>query len=153
AFCRGASGALPREWNRIPAQVRGVFHVRQREGLVLGVRLTDIADGTSNTFAMGDAAGGTTTYPVRDLSTPGQTATDPATGQTPRLERSGRPAGVPPRPPPWYAWVWGGRASSALAPPPRDEPMNRRPATPTVTGGDPAGDNASGKDFISGFRS
>src|SRR5262249_61847982 len=71
AFCRGASGALPRERNRIPAQVRGVFHVPQHECLVLGVRLTDIADGTSNTFAMRDAAGGTTTYPARDLRTPG----------------------------------------------------------------------------------
>ncbi len=31
--------------------------------------------------------------------------------------------------------------------------MNRRPATPTVNGGDSRGDNSRGRDYISGFRS
>jgi prepilin-type N-terminal cleavage/methylation domain-containing protein/prepilin-type processing-associated H-X9-DG protein len=153
AFCRGANGALHRDWSRIPPQVRGVFNIRPPDEGRPGVRLTDISDGTSTTFAMGEAAGGSPSYLVRDLTNPAQTAIDPLTGQPAVLEQSWGAAGVGDTSHPWYGSVFAVTAQYGLGADPRDEPMNRRPATPTVYGADLRGDGKSGKDFISGFRS
>jgi prepilin-type N-terminal cleavage/methylation domain-containing protein/prepilin-type processing-associated H-X9-DG protein len=153
AFCRGANGAVHRDWSRIPAQVRGVFNIRPSDNTQSGVRLGDITDGTSSTFAMGDAAGGTPSYLVRDLANATQPAVYVVTGGPVPIEQSWSAAGVGDTTWRYYGSVLGVTAQYGLASDPRDEPMNRRPATPSIYGADPRGDNAAGKDLLSGFRS
>jgi prepilin-type N-terminal cleavage/methylation domain-containing protein/prepilin-type processing-associated H-X9-DG protein len=151
AFCKGANGALNINWQRTPEPVRGVFGIRQPGEP--GLRLTEITDGTTTTLAMGDAAAGTPAYLVRDLSNPDQPVHDMLTGQVVILQQSWGAAGVGDTGHPYYGSIFAVTAQYGLGPDPRDEPMNRRPATPTVYGGDGRGDNSSGRDYVGGFRS
>jgi prepilin-type processing-associated H-X9-DG protein len=153
AFCKGANGALNRNWQRAPLAARGVFGIRSTTEVNTGIRLTDITDGTSTTLAMGEAAGGTNQFLVRDMQNPTMAALVALTGQPIAIEQSWSAAGVGDSAHPWYGSVLAVTAQYGLDPDPRDEPMNRKPATPTIYGGDPRGDNASGRDFVSGFRS
>ena len=153
ALCRGATGALHQDANRAPTAVRGVFDVRQGEQATGAVRLADITDGTSATFAIGDAAAGTPGLLVRDLNNPAQAIIDPVTGQAAVSEQSWGAAGCGDLYHPWYGSVLATTAQYGLAPDPRDEPMNRALLTPTAWGNDPYGDNRTGRDWISGFRS
>jgi prepilin-type N-terminal cleavage/methylation domain-containing protein/prepilin-type processing-associated H-X9-DG protein len=154
ALCRGANGALHRDWTRVPPTVRGVFAIRQANSIGAGIRLTDVTDGSSRTLALGDAAGGNPFYLVRDLQNPTQPATDLTTGQPAVIEQSWSAAGITDVSHPWYGSVFAVTAQYGMPGDPRDEPMNRRPATPTVYGADlTGGDNAKGLDAISGFRS
>jgi prepilin-type processing-associated H-X9-DG protein len=151
AFCKGANGSLFHDGTRVPAEVRGVFGVGASEAD--GVRIAQILDGTSNTLALGDAAGGTSYYRVRNLADPAQLSISLATGQPAEIEQSWGAAGAGDPGHPWYGSVLAVTAQYGLGPDPRDEPMNRRPCTPTVNGGDPFGDNRKGRDWVSGFRS
>jgi prepilin-type N-terminal cleavage/methylation domain-containing protein/prepilin-type processing-associated H-X9-DG protein len=150
AFSRGANGAMESDWTRIPLAVRGVFNIRV-DGAP-GVHFSDITDGTSTTLAIGDAAGGTGYYLVGDLNNPGQPVLD-LNGQTVPIDQSWGASGVGDTSHPFYGSVFATTAQYGLAPNPRDEPMNGKLVTPTIYGGDPLGDNASGRDYISGFRS
>ena len=151
AFCRGANGAVNQDCMRIPSTVRGVFNIRPSDS-ARATRFADIRDGTSTTFAMGEAAGGNPLFLVRNLNDPTRPATD-LSGQTVRVEQSWSAAGVGDTTHPWYGSVFGVTAQYGLGPDPRDEPMNGRLVAPTVYGADPRGDNSAGRDFISSFRS
>ncbi len=153
AFCKGANAAILRNWQRTPLAVRGVFGLRRESERRVGVRIGEIRDGTSSTFAMGDAAAGAPDYLVRDLSNPSRPVLSATTRQPVMLEQSWSAAGLTTAEKPWYGSIMAVTAQYGLPPDPRDEPMNRRPATPAVWGDDLAGDNARGLDFVSGFRS
>ena len=57
-MCKGANSALCSQV-QIPTTARGVFDVNTR------TRIADITDGTSNTFAIGEGAGGNPRYLIR----------------------------------------------------------------------------------------
>ncbi len=152
AFCRGANGALNQDWTRIPATARGVFNIYRSANKAM-LRLEDLTDGSSNTMALGDAAGGSPRYLARDLANPSQPAIDPLSGSPTPLDQSWGATGVGDASHALYGSVFAVTAQYGVSPDFRDEPMNRSPATPAVTGSDPRGDNLAGKDIISGFRS
>ena len=152
ALCKGANAALLRNWQKTPLEVRGVFGIRRPDENG-GVRFAEITDGTSSTIAIGDAAGGTTVYLLRDLANPAAPVISPTTGQPVPAEQSWGAAGITDADHPWYASIFAVTAQYGFASDPRDEPLNRRPVTPTVFGNDPKGDNAKGLDSVSGFRS
>lgn len=151
AFCKGANAAIHRRWEKVPAETRGMFGIRGRDEK--GTFRREITDGMSSTFAIGEAAGGNPFYHVRDLTNPSAAAINPYLGLPVPIDQSWGAAGVTDASHPWYGSVFAVTAQYGLPSDPRDEPMNRRPTTPTIWGQDPKGDNAAGKDFVSGFRS
>jgi prepilin-type N-terminal cleavage/methylation domain-containing protein/prepilin-type processing-associated H-X9-DG protein len=153
AFCRGASGSMNPDPERVPRIVRGVFDVRPKEDARAVLKLTDITDGTSTTFAMGEAAGGTPGLFVRDRFNPAQRAIDFSTGEPAIIDQSWGAAGVTDGGHPWYGSVLGTTAQYGMPGDPRDEPMNAPLLAPTVFDFEPYGDNRTGRDSVSGFRS
>ncbi len=156
AFCKGANAGLGLQPGNVPPAVRGPFGIAVRDpsaGTFAGtVRLTDVTDGTAMTVALGEAVGGSSRYPIRDLNDPSRTVADPFTGRPALLEQAWGATGFGDRGHPWYAGVLAVTAQFGMPPDPADEPMNRTSGTPTVYGSDASGFNRSGRDLVSGFR-
>jgi prepilin-type processing-associated H-X9-DG protein/prepilin-type N-terminal cleavage/methylation domain-containing protein len=161
AFNKGATGAFTKTPDDTPRQVRGVFDVRI--SINSGIRMLEITDGLSNTFAMGDAAGGNPHFLVRDITNPTTAAIDTISGLPAVADQSWGAASMSQQSIPQYTSYFAGTAQYGLGPDPRDEPMNGTPAAsgnvrliaPTIASFDPSADpsNTSGDDWVSGFRS
>lgn len=159
AFCKGANAAIHDDASLVPPGGRGPFGTsasKPEHGPVNETVILAITDGTANTFAMGDAAGGSQKYFARDLTNPTVPVIDPLTNTPTRLDQSwgatgfGNSGNAA-----WFGSIFAVTAQQGglVGQGPGDEPMNRAPATPTILSRDPSGSNTSGDDYVSGFRS
>ena len=175
-LCKGANAAIHQNAGLIPPACRGVFNVyadssnpdfTNLDGITSGlvVRLTDITDGTSTTFAIGEGAGNSPRYLLREMTYNDQgvvvgprPATNPYTGQKIQPDQAWAAASLAGENHPWYTSIFGVTAQYGLAPDPRDEPMNNRLVMPSAYADTEftahfSGDNRDGWAFLSGFRS
>jgi prepilin-type N-terminal cleavage/methylation domain-containing protein/prepilin-type processing-associated H-X9-DG protein len=168
-LCKGANAGLGPDPTQISLTARGLFNISQADNTFaiqgqqvaiqwrptpqFRVRLTDISDGLSSTFAIGEAAGGNPYYLVADLNDPTQAVIEPFLGSPAVMDQAWGAASLGDPGHAWFAGIFGVTAQYGLPPDPGDEPMSRRPGTPSVIGSDPSGYNVSGRDRVSGFRS
>jgi prepilin-type N-terminal cleavage/methylation domain-containing protein/prepilin-type processing-associated H-X9-DG protein len=169
-LCYGANATICPNAGLIPQACRGVFNVcaessnsdlTNLNGTTAGlVRLTDITDGTSTTFAIGEGAGNSPRYLLREMTVVNQQtvigtgpATNPYTGQPIQPDQAWAAASISGPNQPWYTSVFGVTAQYGQGTDPRDEPMNNRLVMPSAYVDNESGDNADGWDFLSGFRS
>jgi prepilin-type N-terminal cleavage/methylation domain-containing protein/prepilin-type processing-associated H-X9-DG protein len=164
-LCKGANAGLGPDPSLIPESARGLFNITQATSDVVNgqfrwgpaprfrVRLTDVSDGLSSTFAIGEGSGGNPYFLVADLGNPSQAVIEPFLNAPAVMDQSWSAASLGDTSHPWFAGLFGVTAQLGLPPGPAGEPMNRRPGTPTVIGSDASGYNASGRDRVSGFRS
>jgi prepilin-type N-terminal cleavage/methylation domain-containing protein/prepilin-type processing-associated H-X9-DG protein len=152
-LCKGANAALC-EVTQVPPAFRGVFDANTH------TRLTDITDGASNTFAIGEGAGDTARFGIRRFYADASPATDLFPGQSDRIDQS------------WSSGPTATRALHSLGllqgsclgvtalrggqADPFDEPMNRPLVLPAIdfnNGCTNSGTAPGMYDTLSGFRS
>ncbi len=152
-LCKGANAALCRT-TQVPAAGRGVFDVNTR------TRLTEITDGASHTFAVGEGAGNNPRFGIRHWWQDTAPATDLFPGQPTLMDQS------------WSAGPMATRQLGSLGllggstmgvtalrggyEPPFDEPMNNPLVLPGLDcnrGCTNAGTAPGEYDTVSGFRS
>jgi prepilin-type N-terminal cleavage/methylation domain-containing protein len=152
-LCKGANAALC-EVCQIPPAGRGVFDVNTR------TRLTDIADGTTNTFAIGEGAGNNARFGIRRSYPDTTPAQNLFPGQSPLIDQSWSAGPTATRALHSIGLLGGGclgvtalRGGHAL---PFDEPMNNALALPALdfnNGCTNAGTLPAQYDTTGGFRS
>jgi prepilin-type N-terminal cleavage/methylation domain-containing protein/prepilin-type processing-associated H-X9-DG protein len=154
ALCHGANGSLNYIWSKIPSNVRGVFNIETTGITKSGLRIDEMTDGTSNTFAIGEAASGSAAFPVRNPATgavvPGASLIQSWGAASVGGAGQGYGSSVP-----YYGSVFGVTNQAAQINPSQPEPMNRIPATPTMYGYslNPGDNSTAPQDYISNFRS
>lgn len=162
-LCKGANASLMGDPTKTPLAVRGLFAVtladRGEDGDFsrahmprFRLRIKNVSDGLSSTLAIGEGAGGTEMYLVADLADPSQPVIDPFRGGPTMIDQAWGASSFSDAQHPWYGGIFGVTAQYGLPGDPRDEPMNRRPSTPTLVAPDSSGTNASGKCRVGGFR-
>jgi prepilin-type N-terminal cleavage/methylation domain-containing protein/prepilin-type processing-associated H-X9-DG protein len=165
-LCKGANAGLSFNAARIPTQVRGLFNVVQTDLTTAApgnpqwgptpqfrIRFTDVSDGLSSTFAIGEGTGGNRLFLIEDIKNLGQPVFEPFVNGPAVMEQSWAAASLGDPTHPWFAGVFGVTAQFGMAPEPLDEPMNRQPGSATIYSSDKSGYNTSGRDRVSGFRS
>jgi prepilin-type N-terminal cleavage/methylation domain-containing protein/prepilin-type processing-associated H-X9-DG protein len=158
AFCRGANGTMHWDYTRIPQSVRGVFNIERSSNPGFdypraGVRLLEIStqDGTSTTFAMGDAVAGHPQFTVRNPTTgaaePGSRMIQSWSAATVGTTSSSYPSGR------FYGSVFAVTAQTGQLANRQVEPMNSIPGAPTARNNDTGDNTSTTPDYISNFRS
>src|SRR5262249_3696553 len=139
-LCKGANAAVYQNAFLIPPACRGVFNVYANasnpdfvpiDGILGGlvVRLTDVTDGTSTTFAIGEGAGNNPRYLLRKFEAPDRgpivvgdvPATNPYTGGPIVPDQAWAVASISGDNHPWYTSVFGVTAQFGLPPDYKDE--------------------------------
>ena len=150
---KGANAALC-EVTQVPPAGRGAFDVNTR------TRFSDIADGTSNTFAMGEGAGNNPRFGIRRFYTDTAQAANLFPGQSPYIDQSWS-SGPMATNALHYIGLLGGATLGVTAerggyPNPYDEPMNYPFGLAALDfnhGCTNAGTAPGQLDTVSGFRS